>query len=219
MSKPALLLAAVLLALLAAALAVEHFASGTLENWLKAFELHPLTVVLLRGVAAILAIVPSSPLVIAAGASHGLVWGSLYVLIGAELGAILAFLIGRALGRPFVERRGWVEKLTKTRYGRWLLEGDASQGRLTLAVLYCRLLPGLNLDGLSYVAGMTPLKLWRFGLATFGGLLPYTVLLIAIGHHLREAQLVYVAGLVFALIALTAAARLWIAKSPTKKIG
>jgi len=141
-------------------------------------------IVSLRALAAVMAVVPSSPVLLAAGATEGILWGTIYVLIGAQAGAVAAFLVGRWLGRDYVERRGWMEPLAKSRYGKWLLEGDSSQTRLMAAVFYCRLLPGLNLDGLSYVAGVTPIALWRFALATFGALVPYTVLLVAIGQQL-----------------------------------
>jgi uncharacterized membrane protein YdjX (TVP38/TMEM64 family) len=129
-------------------------------------------------------VVPSSPVLLAAGATEGILLGSIYVLIGALLGALTAFLIGRHLGRDFVERRGWMDALAKTKFGGWLLDEETSQRRLMLAVFYCRLIPGINLDALSYVAGVTRIATWRFLLATFGALLPYTVLLVAIGHQL-----------------------------------
>ena len=146
----------------------------------------PVLIVLLRGGAALLAVVPSSPVVLAAGLTEGPIWGTIYVLIGAEAGALTAFFIGRHFGRGFVERRGWMAPIAKSRYGRWLLEGNTSQARLMASVFYCRLLPGLNLDGLSYVAGISPIAVWRFALATFGGLLPYTIILVVIGRQLAE---------------------------------
>jgi uncharacterized membrane protein YdjX (TVP38/TMEM64 family) len=148
--------------------------------------LGPLAIVALRFAAALLAFVPSSPLSLAAGASYGLLSGTAFVLIGAEMGALAAFLVGRRFGSRFVARRGWLERVARTRPGSWLLEGDASQGRLMLAVLYCRLLPGFNLDGLSYVAGLTPIATWRFCLATFLGLLPYTLFLVGTGELIKK---------------------------------
>jgi uncharacterized membrane protein YdjX (TVP38/TMEM64 family) len=148
----------------------------------------PFVIVLLRAAAALLAFVPSSPVVLAAGASQGPLFGTLLVMGGAELGALAAFGIGRVCGRSFVTRRGWTDRLSRTRPGAWLLDGKASQRRLMLAVFYCRLLPGLNLDGLSYVAGLTPLSTWRFALATFAGLLPYTLFLTGIGESLVQAR-------------------------------
>lgn len=144
----------------------------------------PIAIISLRFLAALFGVVPSSPVLLAAGATQGIVLGSIYVLIGALLGALTAFLIGRYLGRDFVERRGWMDALAKSKFGGWLLDEKTSQRRLMLAVFYCRLIPGINLDALSYVAGVTRIATWRFLLATFGALLPYTVLLVAIGHQL-----------------------------------
>lgn len=144
----------------------------------------PIAIISLRFLAALFGVVPSSPVLLAAGATEGILLGSIYVLIGALLGALTAFLIGRHLGRNFVERRGWMDALAKTKFGGWLLDEKTSQRRLMLAVFYCRLIPGINLAALSYVAGVTRIATWRFLLATFGALLPYTVLLVAIGHQL-----------------------------------
>lgn len=168
----------------------------------------PLLIILLRGAAALLAVVPSSPVALAAGLAEGPFWGTIYVLIGAEAGALTAFFIGRRFGRGFVERRGWMAPIAQSRYGRWLLEGETSQRRLMATVFYCRLLPGLNLDGLSYVAGATPIAAWRFGLATLGGLLPYTVALVVIGRQL--AALRPVEALAVVLLVVVAGALPWI---------
>jgi uncharacterized membrane protein YdjX (TVP38/TMEM64 family) len=146
----------------------------------------PLAIIVLRAAAAIFGVVPSSPVLLAAGATQGLAWGAIYVLIGAQLGALIGFFIGRFLGRDFVVRRGWMAALAKTRWGGWLLDGESSQGRLMVAVFYCRLVPGINLDAMSYVAGITPLTAWRFFLATLAGLIPYTLLLVAVGQQLVE---------------------------------
>jgi uncharacterized membrane protein YdjX (TVP38/TMEM64 family) len=148
--------------------------------------LGPLSIVALRFAAALLAFVPSSPVSLAAGASYGLLSGTLFVMIGAEVGALAALFIGRKFGARFALNRRSIEALARTRLGGWLLEGEDSQRRLMLSVLYCRLLPGLNLDGLSYVAGLTPIATWRFCLATFLGLLPYTLFLVATGELMQR---------------------------------
>jgi uncharacterized membrane protein YdjX (TVP38/TMEM64 family) len=144
----------------------------------------PVVIAGLRAAACFAGFVPSSPVALAAGAAYGPVWGSIYVLLGAELGALSAFLIARLTGREYVERRGWLSAVGATRIGGWLLRAENSQARLSMAVIGCRLLPGLNLDAVSYVAGITPLRWWRFLLANLAGLLPYTVLLIVLGDRL-----------------------------------
>ena len=144
----------------------------------------PFLIVGLRFAVALAGIVPSSPILLAAGATEGVFLGSVYVLVGAQLGAAVGFLAGRQFGSDYIQRKGWLDRFAKSRPGAWFFTGDSSQARLMTAVFYCRLIPGLNFDALSYVAGVTPLTFGRFVVATFAGLLPYTLVLVAIGQQL-----------------------------------
>ena len=54
---------------------------------------------------ATVAFIPGSILTLGAGVVFGVVWGSLYVFIGATLGAIAAFLIGRYLARDWISQK------------------------------------------------------------------------------------------------------------------
>ena len=54
---------------------------------------------------ACVALVPASLLTLAAGAIFGILWGTIYTLIGASIGAIAGFLIARYAARALVERR------------------------------------------------------------------------------------------------------------------
>lgn len=169
----------------------------------------PVAIIVFRYLAALSGFVPSSPVLLAAGATEGIVLGSIYVLIGAQLGALTAFVIGRHLGRDYVARKGWLESLAKTKFGGWLLDEKASQGRLMAAVFYCRLIPGINLDALSYVAGATPIAMWRFALATFGALVPYTVLLVAVGRQLVDLGSTELVFVLFGILFVSAIPVLW----------
>jgi len=166
--------------------------------------LGPLAIITLRFLASLIGVVPTSPLLLAAGATEGVLLGTLYVLIGAQLGALVGFLIGRSLGRDFVERQGWLDRIAKSRAGAWLLDEDTPQSQLMLAVFLCRLIPGLNVDALSYVAGVTALSTWRFCLASFAALLPYTLLLVAAGQQLVAFGSDSLAIAVIGFLALTA---------------
>lgn len=197
-------------------------ASPGLEDELQSLGLWgPVAIVGLRFGASLLGVVPTSPLLLAAGASQGVVLGSLYVLVGAQLGALAGFLIGRRLGRGFVERQGWVEKVTKTRAGRWLLDENTSQSQLMAAVFLCRLIPGLNMDALSYVAGVTPLRTWRFFLASFAALLPYTVLVVAAGQQLVTlgpgTTVLVLAGMVVFSVIAALCRKYWPARDAREK--
>lgn len=58
----------------------------------------PLMVIGLMVLAILVSPIPSAPIAMAAGAAYGHVWGTLYVLLGAEIGALAAFGVARWLG-------------------------------------------------------------------------------------------------------------------------
>lgn len=132
----------------------------------------PVVVIGLMAIAIVASPIPSAPIALAAGAAYGHTAGTVYVAIGSELGAMLAFLIGRYLGHDAV-RKLMGEKMD---YG--LL---GSQAALTVVVFGSRLLPFVSFDGVSYAAGLSRLHLWRFLVATLAGILPASFLLAHFG--------------------------------------
>lgn len=144
-----------------------------LENWIDAAGLlGPVVVVALMTVAIVASPLPSAPIALAAGAAYGHWVGAVLVVIGAELGALIAFTLARKLGHPFVARF----------FGdtsRWALLG--SQNMLTLIVFVSRLLPFLSFDLISYAAGLSALHLWRFAIATLAGIIPASFFLAHMG--------------------------------------
>ena len=58
-------------------------------------------------------LVPGAVMTIAGGLAFGTLWGSIYSVLGADAGALIAFAAGRFLGRSFVQRvvGGRFEKL------------------------------------------------------------------------------------------------------------
>lgn len=156
--------------------------------------LGPLAVVALIALAVLLSPIPSAPVALAAGALYGHSWGTLYVLLGAELGALGAFSLARLLGREALQR--WFgHRLPKTRLG--------SQGMLMTIVFVSRLLPFISFDIVSYAAGLTRLSLWRFALATLAGVLPASFLLAHFGGEMVAGEIDRMLYAVLALGLLT----------------
>jgi uncharacterized membrane protein YdjX (TVP38/TMEM64 family) len=146
-----------------------------LQRWIDAAGLlGPVLVVALMTVAIVASPLPSAPVALAAGAAYGHTFGTMLVVLGAELGAVAAFLLARGLGRPFVERH----------VGQKLSEGFlGSQNTLTFLVFGSRLLPFLSFDMISYAAGLSNLHFWRFALATLAGIIPASFLLAHLGSE------------------------------------
>ena len=134
-------------------------------------------VVLLMTLAVVASPIPSAPIALASGAAYGHYAGSLYVALGSEFGAMIAFLIARSLGR------GPIERLLGEKADYGLL---GSQNALTVAVFFSRLLPFVSFDAMSYAAGLSRLHFWRFTVATFAGILPASFLLAHVGSAAME---------------------------------
>ncbi|MFZ2155678.1 MAG: VTT domain-containing protein [Bradyrhizobium sp.] len=163
----------------------------------------PLAVIALMVLAVLVSPVPSAPIAMAAGAVFGHTWGTLYVVAGAEAGALAAFAIARLLGKAAVHR--WVgERLPAGMIG--------SQNALTWIVFASRLLPFVSFDLVSYAAGLTLLSAWRFALATLAGIIPASFLLAHFGHELSggEADVFLYTALGLGLVtAVPVAVKLW----------
>ena len=184
-------LAGALLVLIALVLVYRHLdASGLLERlmdgqWLRQQTLAlgvwgPLLIVGLMALAIVLNPIPSAPIALVSGAVFGHAWGTLYVVLGAEIGALTAFAIARVLGHDLL-RRLFGERVALG----WL----GSQNALTWMVFVSRLLPFVSFDLVSYGAGLTPLRAWRFALATLLGLIPASFLLAHFGGELAGADM------------------------------
>lgn len=109
---------------------------------------------------------------LAGGALFGIATGSLLTLIGAVVGATVAFLIGQRLGRAQVERL----------LGRRVTRLDEWMGRNGfLALLYARLVPVVPFNLLNYAAGIAGMRTRSYVIATAVGIVPGTVAYTALG--------------------------------------
>ena len=130
-------------------------------------------------IAVVISPIPSAPIALAAGAIFGHVWGTVYVLVGAELGAIIAFGLARVLGYDLL-RRWFGNRLDVGLLG--------SQNVLMLSVFLSRLMPFISFDIVSYAAGLTSLTFWRFAMATLAGIVPASFLLTHFGGEMASAD-------------------------------
>jgi uncharacterized membrane protein YdjX (TVP38/TMEM64 family) len=141
--------------------------------------LGPLLVVGLMALAIVFNPLPSAPVALAAGAAYGHTMGTIYIVAGAEIGAICAFLIARAVGTEIIK---------KLLSGSFSLGRFSSQNALMAAVFVSRLVPFMSFDLISYAAGLTALKLWRFALATLLGLVPISFALAHMGSEIVDSS-------------------------------
>lgn len=149
--------------------------------------LGPLLIIALMVMAIVFNPLPSAPIALAAGAVYGHVIGTIYIVVGAEIGAIIAFTIARFVGHELA-RKFLGDNLSLGRFG--------SQRALTTIVFLSRLIPFMSFDLVSYAAGLTIIKLWRFALATLLGLMPVSFILAHMGGEIVESSSGEVLGII-----------------------
>ncbi|ASF37935.1 TVP38/TMEM64 family protein [Halobacillus halophilus] len=136
---------------------------------------------------------PTSILSLAAAFAYGLWPGMLYIVIGATAAGITGYVMGRFFGDSVLkfQESKWSEKI----YYRMKERGF-------LYVFVLRLIPIVGFDILSYLAGVTRVKLRPFIIATIFGMLPGTFAYSLVGTSLAsgDRQLIFIALTVFALI-------------------
>jgi uncharacterized membrane protein YdjX (TVP38/TMEM64 family) len=162
----------------------------------------PVLIVTLMTLAVVASPIPSAPIALAAGAAYGHLWGTVQVVIGAELGALIAFGLARVLGHDVLRR------VLGDRVDAGLL---GSQAALTATVFASRLMPFVSFDMISYAAGLSRLHAWRFALATLAGIIPASFLLAHFGDEAISGDLGRAIWAVFGLGLVTGVPLLWVA--------
>ena len=124
-------------------------------------------------IIATVAFLPGSILTLAGGAIFGLFWGSIYVFLGATIGATLAFLVGRYLAR------GWISK--KIAGNSKFAAIDNAVGDEGLKIVFLtRLSPIFPFNLLNYGLGVTGVALKDYVLASVG-MIPGTIMYVYFG--------------------------------------
>ncbi len=124
-------------------------------------------------IVSTVAFIPGSILTLGAGVLFGVVLGSFYVFVGATLGAIAAFLVGRYLARDWIGKK---------------IEGNQKFAAIDRAVahegfkivLLTRLSPVFPFNLLNYAFGVTGVTLKDYALASVG-MFPGTVMYVYVG--------------------------------------
>ena len=124
-------------------------------------------------IVATVAFLPGSILTLGAGVVFGVLLWSVYVFIGATMGAIAAFLVGRYLAR------GWIgKKIESDRKFAAIDKAVAKEG--FKIVLLTRLSPVFPFNLLNYAFGITGVSLKDYALGSIG-MIPGTIMYVYIG--------------------------------------
>jgi len=149
-------------------------------DWIDAFLsrvgfLAPVAYILLRALGIVATVVPNAPLDIAGGVIFGSFWGTVYALIGSEIGAVICFSLARLLGR---------EAISRLLHRRIVFGDRVAQRQMAYLVFFARFEPIFSFALVSYGAGLTRMSLRSFAISTLLGMAPGTILLNYYGKSL-----------------------------------
>ncbi|MEU4985854.1 TVP38/TMEM64 family protein [Streptomyces anthocyanicus] len=148
----------------------QGFSSGPFEGWTA-----PAFVLVFA--LATLAFFPKPLLNAVVGVLFG-VEGVALAVVGTTLGAVLAFLLGRSLGREAL--RPLLRKKVLVALDRRLTD----QGFRSMLLL--RIVPGIPFQMVNFAAAFSGIRLWSFVAATAVGVLPGTAAYVVVGASASE---------------------------------
>jgi uncharacterized membrane protein YdjX (TVP38/TMEM64 family) len=200
--KPAIQLIAAVIALAAIVLAFRLLPVAawltSFQAWVRHLGALGYVVYALMYAVCVAALVPASLLTFGAGAIFGFVGGTIVVVVGATLGAMLAFALARTVLRKRVEQM--IAKRPKLAA---VDKAVANEG--TKLMLLCRLSGFPPFVFANYAFGLTGVSALSYFLTTFFGIIPgcfaYTYAghagaAVATGSGNRIALIVTAAGIV-----------------------
>ena len=130
-------------------------------------------------VVACLTFFPGFILTMGAGILFGVIKGTLYVSIGATLGAACAFLISRYLARRWV-----IKRFARSRKFRAIDDAVANEGWKIVGLI--RLSPVFPFIPMNFVFGLTKIPFWQYFAATWVGIIPVCLLFVYLGTLLGD---------------------------------
>jgi uncharacterized membrane protein YdjX (TVP38/TMEM64 family) len=133
-------------------------------------------------ILATVAFLPGSILTLGGGALFGIVLGSVYVFVGATIGATAAFLIGRYVARD------WVTKKIEGNASFKTIDGAVGREGLKIVTLL-RLSPVFPFNLLNYALGVTGVSLRDYVIACLG-MIPGTVAYVYLGSVVGNVAMV-----------------------------
>ena len=155
----------------------DHISVAALEHWLGQLGwTAPLVFVACYAIAAVF-FMPGTLFTLAGGALFGPVFGILYNLAGATLGATLAFLAARYLASD------WAARHTGKRLQQ-LVDGVENEGWRFVA--FVRLVPLFPFNVLNYALGLTKIRLPTYAITSFVFMAPGAAAYTYLGYAGRE---------------------------------
>lgn len=154
--------------------------SSELADWLLSFGAWAALISIM--VMIIQTIATPVPLFLVAGANgfiFGVAWGIVITMVGALLGATVAFYLARVIARDYFSKR-------LAKYMPQVEEMSKNSG--AKVIFLARLVPILPSSIVSYAAGLSKVSFGAFFVASVFGKLPEIIIYTFLGHSLERAE-------------------------------
>jgi uncharacterized membrane protein YdjX (TVP38/TMEM64 family) len=142
----------------------------------------------------VVAFIPGEPVELLSGILYGIPGGFILCVAGCVAGSALVFTLARRLGARFA-----VSLFNPEKSGRYAFLRDSRKIKLIVFLLF--LIPGTPKDMLTYLAGLSHIRLGQFLLLANFARIPSIISSVVIGATLWEGDW-KISALVFALTAL-----------------
>ena len=168
---------------------------GRFKAWIDSLGMYGyLAIIVLAVIQVLVAVLPAGPFQIAAGYVYGPILGTFLYVIGATLAAVVVLLLVRVFGTKLVKLFVSQEKLDS-----YSFIHDSDKVARVLFIIF--LIPGTPKDVLTYIAGLTDIKIGPWIVINIVGRFPAAVLTILCGHALGQKNY-FQAGLYIGIAAL-----------------
>lgn len=132
-------------------------------------------------------VLPGEPIEFLAGMCFGAFWGMILIFIGAFLSSFIIFFCVRKFGIGFINTFFEQEKIQKIQNSKWL----SNPKKINLFFIIVFLIPGTPKDLFVYIAGLLPVKPFKFLIISTFCRFPSVITSTLAGDTLVERKLAY----------------------------
>lgn len=162
-------------------LSISDFTPTNMKNFILKFGIWaPIMFIIIYALRGAILVLPVGVMSLAGGLAFGKWLGTIYILIGATLGASLSFVIARYFGRQFIESFSWLHKGKIKSFD----EGIEKNGFRMM--LFVRLIPLFQYDAVNFGSGLSKMKFRDFVLGSFIGMVPGGFINAMLGSSLEN---------------------------------
>jgi uncharacterized membrane protein YdjX (TVP38/TMEM64 family) len=162
-------------------LSLSDFTPTKVKNFMLNFGIWaPIVFIAIYTLRGAILVIPVGVMSLAGGLTFGKWWGTVYILIGATLGASLSFVIARYFGRKFIESFEWLHKGKIKSFD----EGIEKNGFRMM--IFMRLIPLFQYDAVNFGGGLSKMKFRDFFLASLIGMAPGGFINAMLGSSLEN---------------------------------